>query len=70
MCNLFLGMGWVESLGKENRFNVKGVSVSSSEMLDSSKDRSSAEPIKSQNIDRWKAEKKIKSRNAGVRGGE
>lgn len=44
--------------------------VSSSEMLNSSKDRSSAEPIKSLNIDQWKAEKKIKSRNASMRVGE
>lgn len=42
--------------------------VSSSEMLDSSKDRSSAEPV-SLNIDQWKVEKKIKRRTAGVRGG-
>jgi len=39
-------------------------------MLDISKDRSSPEHIKSLNIGQWKAEKKIKSRNAGVRGSE
>lgn len=55
---------------KENRFSVKGVSVSLSEMLDFSKDGSSAEPIKSPNIDQRKAEKKTKSRNAGIWGSE
>lgn len=63
-------VGKLGSPEKKNTFNVKVISILSSEMLDSSKGRSSVQPMKPLNIDQWRSEKKIKSRNAGMRGDE